>query len=82
VPKTTRRSQIHASIIEALKEERLRQGVSGNSLAARAGLNQSAISLLERGLRSPSLDTLLRICEALDVDFASVVLSATRKSKR
>jgi len=52
-----------------------------NSVAERAGLNQSAISLLERGLRSPNLDTLLRIAEALGIDLWRLLKAATEEER-
>ena len=53
-----------------------------NAVAERAGLNQSAISLLERGLRSPNLDTLLRIAEALEIDLGTLIKMATDEVRR
>jgi transcriptional regulator with XRE-family HTH domain len=52
-----------------------------NAVAERAGLNQSAISLLERGLRSPNLETLLRIAEALEIELWSLMKTATEHAK-
>lgn len=44
------------------------------------------VSYVERELRKPTLDTLLRITEALDVDLADVIrkagkVSSTQKTK-
>ena len=75
--KPTLRDELHASILDGLRKERLQKGLSMNALAERAGLNQSAISLLERGLRSPNLETLLRLAEALEVDLWSLIKRAT-----
>jgi transcriptional regulator with XRE-family HTH domain len=82
VPKTTLRDDLHASILEELREVRVRQGLSMNEVAAWAGLDQSVISLIERSLRSPNLDTLLRIAEALEIDLWSLVQSATERARR
>jgi transcriptional regulator with XRE-family HTH domain len=52
------------SVIDAaalVREARRRQGVSQAQLALRAGTSQHAVSLIERGLRRPSLDTLERL---------------------
>jgi len=48
-----------------------------NVLSQRAGLNQSAISLIERGLRSPNLETLIRLSEALGVDLWQIIKDAS-----
>jgi transcriptional regulator with XRE-family HTH domain len=44
-----------------VREARHRQGISQAQLALRAGTSQHAVSLIERGLRQPSLETLERI---------------------
>jgi transcriptional regulator with XRE-family HTH domain len=44
-----------------VREARRRQGISQAQLALRAGTSQHAVSLIERGLRRPSLDTLERL---------------------
>lgn len=55
---------IVTSVIDAamlVREARRRQGISQAQLALRAGTSQHAVSLIERGLRRPSLDTLERL---------------------
>lgn len=46
---------------------RKQRGVSMAVLAARSGLSQPFLSQLERGLATPSLSSIYRIAEALDV---------------
>ncbi len=52
-------------------------------LSFRAGLSRPYISQLERNLKSPTLDTLFLICDALDVSATSFVkrVEAARKRK-
>ena len=50
-----------------LKNERMRKKLSQEALAAKAGLSVSYISMLERGQRTPPLDTLESIAKALAV---------------
>ena len=52
---------------EELKKERLRIGFSQEQLAEKAGVHRTYISLLERNIKSPTLDVLFRICKALGV---------------
>ena len=47
-----------------------------NEVARRTGLSQQTVSFVERGLRTPTLDTLLRIAGALDVDLSRVLRDA------
>lgn len=57
-----------------LKNERMRKKLSQEALAAKAGLSVSYISMLERGQRTPPLDTLESIAKALAVT-ATTLLS-------
>ncbi len=50
-----------------LKHERVRKKLSQEALASKAGLSVSYISMLERGQRTPPLDTLESIAKALAV---------------
>lgn len=58
----------------ALREIRRLKNKSQDSLAFDAGLDRTYISLLERGQRSPTLDTMLSLCIALDVRFSQLAL--------
>lgn len=46
---------------------RRRRGWSQENLGFEAGLTRAYVSLLERGLRSPTLNTLMALSTALDV---------------
>jgi transcriptional regulator with XRE-family HTH domain len=50
-------------------------------LAGRAGLSQQSISYIERGLRIPNLDTLIRITDALEIDLWPLLKKATEKTR-
>jgi len=50
-----------------LAEYRKRKGLTQDVLSGLAGLDRTHYSKLERGLRSPTLDTLFKIGQALDV---------------
>ena len=63
-----------------LREERMRQGLSMNSVAKTAGLSQQMVSYVERGLRNPTLDTLLRITDALSIDLSKLIKRASKAS--
>ena len=56
-----------------LKGERLRKRLSQEELAAKAGLSVSYISMLERGQRTPPLDTLESLASALSVPPVSLI---------
>jgi transcriptional regulator with XRE-family HTH domain len=51
-----------------------------NRLAEKSGLSQAMVSYVERGIRNPTLDTLLRIAGALNVDLARLIKQASKAS--
>jgi transcriptional regulator with XRE-family HTH domain len=58
---------------DELRRARERAGLTQERLAFQAGLSRPYISQLERGLKSPTLETLFLICDALGVS-ASVIV--------
>jgi transcriptional regulator with XRE-family HTH domain len=56
-----------------LREVRLKSGLSQERLAFDSGHHRTYISLLERGRRSPTLTTLLRLAAALGVSGSEMV---------
>ena len=54
-------------VAENLRAMRLQRKLAQESLAEKAGLSVSYISMLERGQRSPPLDTLEGLAKALGV---------------
>lgn len=68
-----RRHVVGKAFGRVLREYRLTLDLSQEELAERADLDRTYPSLLERGLRSPSLEMLFRIAEALAIDPAELV---------
>lgn len=77
VSKNSRSEAVSAAVVQALKEERLRQDRSIYWVAKKSGLSQQMISYVERGMRVPTLVTLVRIADALEVDLSVVLRNAT-----
>jgi len=71
-----------ARVAQILRREREKRGLSMNRVAERAGLSQQMVSYVERQMRNPTLETLLRIADALDLDLAAVIKRATRSAKK
>ncbi len=59
---------IASTVIRLLREKREALGLSMNVVATRAGLSHTMISRVERELRKPTLDTVLRITGAMGID--------------
>ena len=53
---------------------RRKQGVSQEVLSGLADIGRSHLSAIERGERKPTLETLYRICCALNIKMSTVVL--------
>ena len=62
-----------------LRLEREKQNLSMNEIAQRAGLSQQMVSYVERGMRNPTLETMLRMSAALGIDLGNLIKKASRK---
>lgn len=69
-------------VAELLRKERQHRHLSMSTVAERAGLSQQMVSYVERGLRNPTLDTLLRMAAAMKLDFAELLAAAQRKARK
>ena len=67
---------------EELLRARTAAGLTQEQLSFRAGLSRPYISQLERDLKSPTLDTLFLLCDALGVSAADVVDRVEKARKR
>jgi transcriptional regulator with XRE-family HTH domain len=79
VQSTSAIQQVCASVAAILKTERLRQGLSLTRVAEQAGLSRQMIGYVEKGMRTPTVDTLLRIAGVLGLDAADVLRRAQRR---
>jgi ribosome-binding protein aMBF1 (putative translation factor) len=82
VSKDSFRDAVASNMTRLLREEREKRGLSMNVVAQRAGLSHSIVSLVERDLRNPTLDTLLRIAEVLELDLWELIQRAEAEAAR
>lgn len=68
-------------VARLLRQERERRGLSMNAVARHSGLSQQMVSYVEREMRHPTLETLLRMSAALDLDLADVIRRAQETQK-
>ncbi len=71
--------QFSDAFSEVVKQLREKRNLSRNALAKKAGLHQTYIGLLERGERSPNLDTAKAIANALGISLAQMITRAEKK---
>ena len=55
------------------KRLRISKQLSIEALAKKAGVNKNTIVRLEKGEKKPSLDTVLKVCTALDISIAELI---------
>ena len=70
--------QFSDSFSEVVKQLREARKLSRAALAKKAGLHQTYIGLLERGERSPNLDTAKAIADALGVPLGKMIARAEK----
>ena len=80
--KDREREAIITRLIAALKQCRLERGLSQNETAWRAGLSQPMVLRVERRERLPTIETLLRIADALETDLAALLSEAVSEVRR
>ena len=64
---------------EILRERRGEKGLSQEKLAYECNLDRTYISMLERGLKQPSLTVVLRLAQALQAPASDMVASVEER---
>jgi len=80
MPKSSVNRRILDELISLLKKRRGKMSMT--VLAQKSGVSLSMISFVERGLRNPTLDKLLDIADALEVDLWKLLREATLAAKK
>jgi transcriptional regulator with XRE-family HTH domain len=70
---------LRVEIVRLLRTERERRKLSKYAVAQRSGVSQSMLSLVERGLRNPTLELLLRIADGIGADLPAIIKAAKKK---
>ena len=68
-------SDLEAELIMALIDARESQGVSQRSLEGMSGIKQPAIARIEKGVNSPTVETLIRLLAPLGKKLAVVPMN-------
>lgn len=67
---------------EAIRRRRSTLQISQEELGFRSGVHRTYVSELERGLKSPTLATIERLAEALDLRPSGLLRQAENRSRR
>lgn len=71
-------NKISDKLVAFLREERLRQGMSQYKLDKECGLSKTSVAFIERNENKPTLSTLVRIADALNVDLSEYLQKALK----
>jgi transcriptional regulator with XRE-family HTH domain len=66
------RGQRDLRLAEVLREVREERSMAQEAVAFRAGISTGALTRLELGLVSPSWVTVVRVCDALELELAEL----------
>jgi transcriptional regulator with XRE-family HTH domain len=72
------RSSTHAAFGQAIRELREERGISQEAFALKSGIDRSHYGGMERGERNPSLTSIIKIANALDVPPSEIHTRAER----
>ena len=72
---------LRTDIVRLLREERERRKLSKYAVCKKSGVSQSMLSLVERGLRNPTLELLLRIADGIGADLSAIIKKAQAHRK-
>lgn len=74
--------KVCSHVARILREEREKRKLSMTELAARAGLSRTMIRFVEREIRNPTLETLLRMTNAMQLDLSTLIRRANIAAMR
>lgn len=76
VPGIRHYEAIRHEVIRLLRQERKRRKLSNYAVSQGSGVSESMLSLVERGLRNPTLELALRIADGIGTDLPSLIKRA------
>jgi DNA-binding XRE family transcriptional regulator len=72
--------QCKYQLINALIQQRRARGWTQQELARQAGIGQAEVSKIERGRKSPTIDTYARLAGVLGLEPSALLPKATRRA--
>lgn len=82
MPVENEANAISAEIIRLLQKERERKKLSKYALSQLSGVSQQTLGNVERGLKSPTFETMWRMAAALDIDLSQLIDEATQSVRK
>jgi transcriptional regulator with XRE-family HTH domain len=72
-------TRLGKGIAAVLRDQREKKELSKNALAQKAGISVQSVAFIEDAVNSPSVSTLLRICDALGITPEKVFREARKR---
>lgn len=72
-------SSFSTVFVKILQRYRVKKKLSRQGLAEKAGLHQTAVGLIERGLRTPSVDSAFALANAMNLPLSRLIHEAERQ---
>jgi len=79
VPSIGHYEALRGEIVRLMREERLHRKLSNYAVSQSSGVSESMLSLIERGLRNPTMEIMLRIADGIGVDLSVILKKAKAK---
>ena len=76
------RRAVCTAVARILQAERKKRGLTLAAVASAAGLSRQMIRFVEQETRNPTLDSVLRICDAMDLDIEVLLKRAKREARK
>ncbi|TLY81053.1 MAG: helix-turn-helix transcriptional regulator [Gammaproteobacteria bacterium] len=73
-----RTDQIRSTFGQVLREQRTARGISQEDLALNADVDRTFVSQMERGIRQPTITTIMKLAEALGIQASALVARMER----
>ena len=73
--------KVRKEFCEFIYKGRMQKGLYQWEIAEMLGVTQACYSQIERGIREPSLTTILNICRILELDFNEFVVEVSKRRK-
>lgn len=81
MPKVGHHQAVCAEIVRLLFAEARRRKLTNYAVAQQSGVSESMISLVERNLRNPSLELMLKLADGIGADFPAIIAKAQKTAK-
>ena len=72
-------ADVRTNFANTVRWWRKKHGITQEELAERADLHRTYISMLERGVRNPTLEVLAQLAEALETPMSTIVRDVERR---